>query len=462
MNRKLDKQELAYLLEHLELYHPGSGLAGSMVYGSRGAEDLSGDDQDGPGVKLIFPASELPLDTDQVFLIQDLPVLFPCAQEKQWYAVEGKQVRFHHDILKSAFYLLSGYQEYQSQEKDEHGRFPWQASVQYRLGITLKPVVNYYFSIILEAYQLCLELNRLELEKKKETAPILFLSHDVDRIVKYSLRDVAYWVLAVAGLKPLKASLSERWRSLLVCARGTFLFKKDPYWNFQELLKQEKSLGIRSTWYMLEKTRLENSRYHFDSGKIRSLIASIEKEGHEIGIHGTLESSEDPKAMKAGLQRLGAVTQQDIRGVRQHYLKYNNPVSTRIHEEAGIHYDSTLGFAEHIGFRNSYAHPFKLYDFDKQRASGIWEIPLLVMDVTLTGYMGSSLHEIPSAVQAVLEEVEKFGGVFSLLWHNCNLDEEELPGINKMYSQLLRNIVDAGFVSRSGREVIEGIKSSGV
>lgn len=457
MNRKLAEQELDYLLEHLEHCYPGSGVRESVIYGSQ-LDEKPGKS----GIKLVFPASDRPLDPDQVFMIGDLPVLFPCSQNEQWYSVEGKQVHFHHDILKAGFYLLSGYQEFHGQDQDAHGRFPWKSSIQNQLGITQIPVVNYYFSIMLEAFQKCLELNNLNFKKKKNTPPTLFLSHDVDRIMKYSLRDVAYWVLALVGVKSTRASLSLRWRKLLVCARGTFLFRKDPYWNFEELMSLEKSLGIRSTWYMLEKTSLENSRYHFDSKKIRSLIASIDDEGHEVGIHGTLESSEDLNAMKAGLQRLNAVSTQTIRGVRQHYLKYNNPITSRIQKKAGLFYDSTLGFAEHIGFRNSYAHPFKLYDFDKQRPVDIWEIPLLVMDVTFTGYMGTPINEIPTAIIRVLEEVLKFGGVFSMLWHNCNLDEEEFPGINKMYAELLRNIVDSGFVPRTGLEVLEGFKSSDV
>lgn len=84
------------------------------------------------------------------------------------------------------------------------------------------------------------------------------------------------------------------------------------------------------------------------------------------------------------------------------------------------------------------------------------------MDVTFTGYMGTPINEIPTAIIRVLEEVLKFGGVFSMLWHNCNLDEEEFPGINKMYAELLRNIVDSGFVPRTGLEVLEGFKSSDV
>jgi hypothetical protein len=165
--------------------------------------------------------------------------------------------------------------------------------------------------------------------------------------------------------------------------------------------------------------------------------------------------------MKDGIQKLETVSSQPVKGIRQHYLKYDNPHTTRIQEDAGLSYDSTLGFAEQTGFRNSYTHPFRLYDFDRQRPFGIWQIPLLVMDVTLTGYMGIPVREIPETVQPVLEEVKKFGGVLGMLWHNCQLDDEASPGINEMYVRLLTGILEAGFISRNGLELIEDFKSSG-
>ena len=213
---------------------------------------------------------------------------------------------------------------------------------------------------------------------------------------------------------------------------------------------------------MLEKTRLENSRYHFHSGKIRGLISSIEEQGHEIGLHGTLESSQDPEAMLGGLKRLNAVTRHPVSGIRQHYLKYSNPQSTRIHEKAGFSYDATLGFAEQAGFRNSFAHPFRLYDFERERPFSVWQIPLLAMDVSLMAYMGIPMEKIPAAIDPLLAEVKKFHGIFSLLWHNCNLDEEEFPGINRTYIQLLESILDSGFIPANGRDVLEPFKSSGV
>jgi peptidoglycan/xylan/chitin deacetylase (PgdA/CDA1 family) len=451
MDRKLSENEIRYLLDHMAPLYTGADLG----------QYLSTDEQTA-GASLLFPLSEKPLDESGIFSIREIPVLFPCSESGQWYSVEGKRVRFHHDILKSAFYLLSGFQEYISNERDIHGRYPWKSSIQYRLGITGKPVVNYYFTVIFEAFGEFCKLNGLLFRWNVRESPVLFLSHDVDRVSKYTFRNLAYAGLQLFGLKPADRSFSRRLKTLADYARGIFLFRRDPYWNFDELLEMEKQLNIFSTWYFLEKTRKDDSRYHFNDRKIRTLVAKLTSAGHEVGLHGTLESSEDADAMATGIQRLNAICDLPVTGIRQHYLRYSYPATARIQANAGLEYDATMGFAEQTGFRNSYASPFRLYDFEKDQPLDMWQLPLHVMDVTLLGYMSIPLSAVIENIRPLLQEVIRFGGVFSLLWHNCNLDEEELPGINAIYRQLLNEITESGFRSLTGRQVISAFRSSGV
>ncbi|MBC8084473.1 MAG: hypothetical protein H7Z21_14845, partial [Hymenobacter sp.] len=57
------------------------------------------------------------------------------------------------DLISAAFYLLSGWQEYFSAERDWHGRFPYAASVQHRYDFVAVPVVNYYFDMLRTAVE---------------------------------------------------------------------------------------------------------------------------------------------------------------------------------------------------------------------------------------------------------------------------------------------------------------------
>lgn len=456
MDRGLNKNEIQYLMDHLAPLYSGAKLQDFLV------TDKSALNEDKSGCASFYiPGSVYPLKIKEVSRIGEMPVLFPCSTTNEWYTVEGNLIRFHHDILKSAFYLLSGYQEYVNKDLDAHGRFPWESSIQFKLGITHKPVVNYYFEVILEAFEKFCRLNELDFKKRERAAPLLFLSHDVDRIKKYTLRNLTISILQLVGIKKGSSGFSRQLKIVSDYSKGIVLFRKNPYWIFQKMIDLEQELKITSTWFFLEKTKQDNSRYHFSQKKIRDLIAHLSKRGHEIGIHGTLESSTEQQAMEGGVKRLNAVCKRPVSGIRQHFLKYNLLVTPRIQSVAGLDYDASLGFAEQPGFRNSYAYPFRLYDFDNQETMDIWQLPLNVMETTLIDYMGVPVDDFPETIQPVLEEVVRFNGLFSLLWHNCRLDEEWNPGINIIYRQLLKKIMQSGFVSVTGRKAVDEFISGG-
>ena len=440
MDRRISDIEIQYLLDHLDAFYIGTPLRQYLSLNKK--------------ANLFVPLSDKPFEETRVLTIDKIPVLFPCSDQKKWFYVDGNHVIFYHDILKSAFYLLSGYQEFQTDNQDIYGRFPWESSIQYRLGFTHKPVVNYYFELILDAFERFCQLNGLEFKRKTRDAPVLFLSHDVDRIKKYTLRNLILSILQLIRIKPGSLNLSDQLNMIVDYAKGILLFRKDPYWNFQEMVALEGELKISSTWFFLEKTKMNNSRYHFRDSKIRDLIAYLSGKGHEIAIHGTHESSEDQQSMNGGIQRLNTVCKRPVKGIRQHFLRYNNPVTSRIQVNAGLEYDATLGFAEQIGFRNSYAYPFRLYDFNKHMPMDIWQLPLNVMDATFFEYLGTPTASIHEVIQPLLDEVIRFKGVFSLLWHNCRLDEERTPGINKIYRELLKEVVQSGFISLTGQQAI--------
>jgi peptidoglycan/xylan/chitin deacetylase (PgdA/CDA1 family) len=456
MDRGLHRNEIAYLLDHLNYLYSGAKLGDFLKSGS---EKSSGDTSTKEAV--IIPISTDPIQQNKLSRIGKIPVLFPCSSEKDWYKVEGKSVHFHHDILKSAFYLLSGYQEYESKDLDIYGRFPWKSSIQYQLGITHLPVVNYYFEVILDAFEKFCQLNGLEFERKLRKAPVLFLSHDVDRIKKYTLRNLAISVLQLLGLKADSKGFRKQFTLVLHYARGIFLFRKNPYWNFQEMIALEQDLQISSTWFFLEKTKKDNSKYRFHQERIRTLIRDLSSAGHEIGIHGTIESSSDQQAMEGGIKRLNAVCDKPVSGIRQHYLKYQQWITPRLQAAASMDYDATLGFAEQPGFRNSYAMPFRLFDFEEGKAMDIWQLPLNVMDSSLLDYMDVPVDSFQKTIRPILEELIRFKGIFSLLWHNCRLDEEANPGVKLVYRELLEELKKSGFESQTGRDLILSLKSGG-
>ena len=105
-----------------------------------------------PGLASIhFPASEAAVDLDKVIRIDEIPVLYQVDKvSNSFYSFNENSLFFHHDLLKSIFHLLSGYEEVKNGASDQYDRFPYTQSLQFKLGIIDKPVVNYYMDIILK------------------------------------------------------------------------------------------------------------------------------------------------------------------------------------------------------------------------------------------------------------------------------------------------------------------------
>jgi len=131
-----------------------------------------------------------------------------------------------------------------------------------------------------------------------------------------------------------------------------------------------------------------------------------------------------------------------IDGNRFHFLMFDPIKTPSILESSGIKYDSTLGFAESIGFRRGTCFPFYLYDFQNQSISNVLEIPLMVMDASLSGqkYMNLNPTSAFSAIKPIIDEVHKFEGVFTILWHNTFFSKYKYTGWSAVLEETLTYI----------------------
>jgi Family of unknown function (DUF7033) len=451
MKKRLTHHQIEYVLEHLAHHAKISPeLRKLFLFGTAPK----------PGnLQVYFPLSEEDLDPTQVIRIDGIPVLYPVDRSiTAFYTIENKNLLFRHDLLKSAFHLLSGYEEYKSGASDKLGRFPYKASLQYRLEIVSKPVVNYYFEAILQGLEEFCRQQDFPFQRTPLLSQAVFaLSHDIDMINAYHFFETAYKFKMLLKLVPSPYTRRDTWRiafSSLYHFLNPFS-RKNPFWNFDFLIKSEVDRGFRSSFYFLEKDGThDNSRYHFHTKKIRELINRLSKKGFEVGIHGTIQSATDQGSMDRTVAKLRKAAPGKVEGIRQHYLKYSLPLTAQIQQKADLTYDATLGFAEHEGFRNSYCWPFKLYDFKNDQALDLWQIPLTMMDVTMFGYRKMNFEGIHLSIEELVEEVQKFKGVFSLLWHNSFFDEYEHPGVTSFYLDQLDYIHSMQLEGITGRELV--------
>ena len=418
-----------------------------------------GDEASEQHASIHFPASEKPLDLEKIVWIDEIPILYPeSGPGDSFYSLRDKQLIFHHDLLKSAFHLLSGYEEFRNGSSDQYGRFPYKESLPFKLGITGKPVVNYYFEIILKGIEEFARANNIPFSRNPVLkGPVLMLSHDIDRTLGYGFFETGFRFKQLLGLAESTLSRKETMKDACV---SLFHFlnpfsRKDPYWTFETLMKWEEDRKFRGTYYFLEKEggRNENSRYRFNEKRFVKLFRELSDRGHEVGIHGTLQSALDQDSMDRTVGNLRLASPEPVVGIRQHYLKFKPGITGQIQEKAGLKYDASLGFAEHDGFRHSYCWPYKLYDFGNDRCMDLWEIPLTVMEGTHFYYRKLDLAGSQATIEALVQEVCKFKGVFSILWHNHFFDEREIPGVTEHYTGILDLCNEKGMEGLTGRAI---------
>jgi len=449
----LNKSKFDYVIYHLQnhLVLP-SGIKEKIKYIYASQSNLYTN-------SILFSQSANGLDLDFGIEIDGIPVLFPCSKAKSFYRIdENENLVFQHDLLKSIFYLLSGFQEYANrQSADQLGRFSFTDSIQHKLRITDKPLVNYYFDIIIQGIELYCKKHNLPIERKRLFPGFGFLlSHDIDKVDKYDAGYFLYKIKQVVGKAPTRLSKSQNLK-LGIKGLATYLGmtkRSNPYWNFEWMRELERNHQFKSTFYFLDKGLTHaDAEYSFTEERMIKLFQFLQEEGCEVGLHGTIESISSREKMQSSYNLLKETSETPIVGIRQHRLLWKHPQTGLIQQSVGLKYDTTLGFAAHEGFRNSYCYPFKLYDFQKDEMIDLWEFPLNVMDVTLFAYQKYSYVEAFQKCQSLIDEVQKFGGIFSLLWHNSYFEEEVTPGITKFYAELLNQIIKKNPINLTGKDL---------
>ena len=102
-------------------------------------------------------------------------------------------------------------------------------------------------------------------------------------------------------------------------------------------------------------------------------------------------------------------------------------------------YDSTVGYADRIGFRAGTCVPYQPWLLDLGREARLLEIPLTVMDVTVAGVTDAPEAQFED-IMGIIAKCRLVGGVFTLLWHNKSLMD---PRYSDTYFRLINHLSGA-------------------
>lgn len=252
------------------------------------------------------------------------------------------------------------------------------------------------------------------------------LSHDVDRVAK----TFQYATHFLRGLKTgnLKAALYQ----------VKSLAERTHYWQFEKVMEIEERLGLRSTFYFLNETypfhpwkmkswKLALGYYDMLAPSVQEVIRELDRNGWEIGLHGSYLSFQDVSLLKKEKAALEGIVGHRVLGIRQHYLNLDNQTWNR-QVQAGFLYDASFGFTNDIGFKDNKFQPFM--PLAGQR---FYVMPLAIMD----GCAIRRKNPLSDALE-VVELAKAQRACLVLNWHQERFNEKEFPGWGDLYLRLIR------------------------
>jgi hypothetical protein len=191
-----------------------------------------------------------------------------------------------------------------------------------------------------------------------------------------------------------------------------------------ETARISRERGLDSAFYWKASARTPwDSGYDPRHPHVRRVIEGLREQTFELGAHPAYGTFDNFQQLQAEVERLRQVVGPGPIGGRQHFLRWR-PSTWTLWERAGLSYDSSLGFADAMGFRAGTAVPYHPWLIDEDRESALLEIPLIVMDCTPVEYMRLGTADTLAAIAALARRCEAVGGVFTLLWHNSSVIEE--------------------------------------
>lgn len=289
----------------------------------------------------------------------------------------------------------------------------------------------------------CTPVNNFEYPENKKFA--VCLTHDIDDVYPPCSHTILSSLCHIKNLdfNGLKKQLF--WKD-----KGK---ESSPYWNFKEIMKLENKYDGKSSFYFLS-TDKDIHRFRYNIEELENELGFIADNGCEIGLHGGYYSYNNLEYIQKEKKRLEKVAGKEVIGYRNHYLMFKFPDTWELLAKAGFKYDTTLGYSDMVGFRNGLCFPFKPFNINTNEEINILEIPLIIMDGALFSSLTSSGKAWEDA-KILIDTVEKYNGVLTLLWHNSAFNCPFREKTFKFYKRILEYLYERNAWITSGENILK-------
>lgn len=355
---------------------------------------------------------------------------------KKWF--ESEPLLYHEgapDYLGTCFYMVNSLQEYDTSQRDRFGRFPFTESYQYRFSCTDEDLVSDYLAQAVAG-------TPIDQKKSEGRHPSsIFLSHDIDRVNSWVWEEVKG---VVKRKKPFAVTYILK----------HLLSGRSPWKNFPQIAALHKAEGFTSSFFWLCESGagedgIDNADYQIEKLLKEPALQAFFMDDVEHGLHKAATS----KTFTEEAQKL----QTPVKANRNHYLRISLPGHYEALDEAGFLFDSSLGFSEKSGFRNSYGRAFKPFNLKTNKKFGFVEYPLSLMDVTLCNVQFSHLPQAEKYVATFLERYSTHRDI-AVLWHNNYFTEGSYVDWFSFYKKILQKAKQLSLTPVTPSQVIERFK----
>ena len=358
---------------------------------------------------------------------EGMPILFgevmppEVAQSSQSVSNTNAPKVIKADLVASAFFLLSRYEEKINTRRERHGRFSAKESILTKEKILDRPIVDEYGCFLRQTLR---EAGVNIPEPKQEMS--VTLTHDVD--VPFVYRNI---VSILGGIRrgEFKTLFKSLFKSL----------EQNPLYTFPWLLEQDARLENARKIYFLRSPLF--SEYYdrpylrIDSRDMRALIKTLQNHNVELGLHASYASAEHLELIKQEKDSIEQTINKPLTTNRNHYLRLTSNEQLDTLLKAGIKEDFTIGFAEMPGFRMGTCRPVKYINPDTLEVHDLLLHPLTMMDGSFSKYSQMGYAEAYEAACHLIDEVKKHGGELVLLWHNSEVRK------GNYHRRLYKNII---------------------
>ncbi len=314
-----------------------------------------------------------------------------------------------YDALGLIFFLVSRLEARAGKAADDgrYGRFPLQASLQYRRSRPDVPLADHAARDVAAALLVNPDPpNRSDFR--------VWLTHDVDRLRGYH-----------RPFEPLRLAagdvLFRRAPGMALRRLGRSYFNGEPWRSSRYIMDLSERHGFISRFYFMGPTEFrQDSPYLLREPEVvRRLSREMLERGHVVGFHPGFHAHANPDEWNRQRRGLEAVLGHEVVEGRHHRMMFDAETTWDIWDDANMERDFSLGYPERSGFPSGTCRAHPTYSLRRRRTLNLQEYPTNLLDFGFFGgrYRDLSADQALAESRAVIDISRRFGGDLAVLYH---------------------------------------------